>query len=96
MIARPRFNYDMAARCLFGVHVAHLNFSVEESDHIQLSDKALAKINRILFGERIDWLIAMRAQNDTIAMVNEGVTLAASVASVADQSIYSEGGQLGL
>jgi hypothetical protein len=66
-------HYDMAARCLHGQY-ADLNFPLEESDHILLSDRALAKINQILFGERIDWLTAMRAQDDTIKMINESVS----------------------
>jgi hypothetical protein len=43
--------YDMAARCLHGAH-ARLNFPAEESDYVLLPDRALARINIALFGQR--------------------------------------------
>ncbi|HEV7911363.1 MAG TPA: hypothetical protein VGP28_09830 [Methylocella sp.] len=54
-------HYNMAARILFGPY-AVFNEIPEELSDVQLSDRALDKINRAMFGERIDWLTAMRAQ----------------------------------
>jgi hypothetical protein len=59
-------HYNMAARCLFSCPV--FNDLRDEPPWVQLSDRVLDRINRALFGERYDWLLAMRAQNAVIRM----------------------------
>lgn len=71
--------YDMASRCSHGPF-AFLNFPPEESGHVLLPRRVLARINRALFGNRIDWLTAMVAQNYMVRMINESVQCAAEAA----------------